>query len=230
MQTWSGQNAGGAFTTKRKLITTVVLSFSLVGLIAGFAIGGLTVPKSPTTAAITPVAKPTTVVQPTATPTPSPTPAPDIVLGLPEFTAQPASPESATGATTYTVTMQALDKQGKPVHSTDVISKLWLVQQIPAHHLLKIDTKTLKNTNNIDNPITGTIDGHDNQSVPEVAGALSMVDPTATPQTTHCDANGQATWKYTIAATVPPGKYDLVILADWKGVHFNWRWVDITIK
>lgn len=227
MQTWSGQNAGGAFTQKRRLITTIVLSFSLVGLIAGFAIGGVTAPKSPTTAAITPVAKPTKVVQPTATPTPSPTSAPDITLGFPKFTEQPASPESATGATTYTVTMQAVDKQNKPVHSTDVVCKLWLVQQIPAHHTLDIDTKTLKNVNNISNPITGSVD---KQPAPEVAGALSMVDPTGTPQTTHCDANGQATWKYTIAATVQPGKYDLVILADWKGIHFNWSWVNITIK
>lgn len=228
MQTWSGQNTGGASTQKRKLITTVVLSFSLVGLIAGFAIGGVTAPKSPTTAAITPVAKPTKVVQPTATATPSPTPAPDITLGFPKFTDPgPVSPESATGATTYTVTMQAVDKQNKPVHSTDVVCKLWLVKQIPAHRTLDIDTKTLKNVNNISNPITGSVN---KQPAPEVSGALSMVDSTATPQTTHCDANGQATWKYTIAPTVPAGDYDLVILADWKGVHFNWSWVNITIR
>lgn len=228
MQTWSSQNNGQrTLSPTRKFTATVLLLFSLAGLIAGFAFGGLNGSKSPsTTTAVNPIKKPTAVVHNTATATPTPTPPPDIVLGFPQFDPAPISPESAASGTTYTVGMQAVDKQKKVVHSSDVTCKIWLVQQIPAGKILSIDKNTLKAVSNLTMPIQGTVNG---QPAPEVQNAL-VFDSTTPSQTTHCDANGQMTWKYQISPTTPPGKYDLVILADWKGIHYNWYWVDITIK
>jgi len=226
MQTWSGQNPRGAVSATRKVTTTIVLVFSLAGLIAGFAFGGLTGTKAhPTPANTGPVKKPTPVVQATVTPTPTATPA-DIQLDYPQFKLFPASTESAANGTVYTVGMQAVDKQKKPVNSPDITCKVWLVHQIPAQQTLSIDPKTLGAVNNLTSPIQGTVNG---QPAPEITGGL-IFDST-TPQEALCNANGQMTWKYTIAPTVtPPGTYDLVILADWKGKHYNWYWTDITIQ
>lgn len=224
MQTWSGQNAGEAVSPTRKFITTVLTIFSLAGLVIGFAVGGLTHAPSNTANTTGPTKKPTIIAQTTVTATPTATPEPDVILGLPQFNPYPTSPESATGGTQYTVTMQAVDKKKKPVHSNDVTCKLWLVQQIPANQLLVIDSKILKNVSSLTTTIPGTLNG---QPEPELT-YLTFTDPAS--QTTKCGSNGQATWKYTIAPTAVPGSYELVILADWKGVHYNYSWADITIK
>ena len=223
MQTWSRQNTSRASSPTRKLITTSLLAFSLAGLIIGFAVGGLTVPKPASTASTGPTKKATPVPQTPVTATATPTPPPDIILGLPKFTPDPPLLENADNTTTYTVSMQAIDKQNKPVHSNDIVCKLWLVQQIPDGQKLNIDKTILKAVDNLNTPIQGTVN---NQPVPEVAGLTF----TPTTQTTHCDANGKATWQYKIASTIPPGQYDLVILSDWKGSHYNWSWINIKIQ
>jgi hypothetical protein len=145
------------------------------------------------------------------------------VLGLPQFVQYPTASESITGGSSYTVNMQAVDKQKKAIHSTDVVCKVWLVHQIPDKQNLDIDKAALK-IDNLGNPIQGTVN---KLPVPEMAGYLSF-DPT-TPQLTHCDENGKASWKYQISPTAQQGNYSLVILADWKGVHYNWSWANITI-
>lgn len=223
MQTWSGQNTGGASSPTRKLVATVLIVFSLAGLVIGFAVGGLTRPQ-PTTSNITnPPPKQTVAVQATSTPTPTPTTPPAVVLGLPQFVQFPTTTESISGGTTYTVNMQAVDKQKKPVNSADVVCKLWLVQQIPANKKLDIDKDTLK-VDNVGNPIQGMVN---KQPVPEMVNYLSF--DSTTPQLTHCDEDGKASWKYQISPAAQPGDYSLVILADWKGVHYNWSWANITI-
>lgn len=228
MQTWSGQNAAGASSPTRKFITTVLIVFSLAGLVIGFTVGGLTHPKTTTTGSVNPITKPTVAVQVTATATATPTQPPNIVLGPPTFNPAPTSPESAASGTTYTVGLQAVDKQNKPIHSSDITCKLWLIQQIPGNQKLIISADALKNVDNLTNPIPATL-STSKQPVTEVMGALTL-DATTPHQTMNCTADGQATWKYTIAPTVPPGTYDLVILTDWKGVHYNWRWFDIKIQ
>lgn len=224
MQTWSGQNVGGLLSPSRKFLTITLSAFSLAGLIIGFAVGGLAHPKAASTNTTGSVKQPTVIVHATATPPPTATTAPVVVLGFPQFNPFPTSPESAAGGTQYTVSMQAVDKQNKPVvHASDITCKLWLVQQIPAKQILNIDKNTLKAVNNLDQPIQGSIN---NQPAPELP---YLVFDANTKQTTQCNANGQATWKYTISPTAPPGNYELVILADWKGVHYNWYWVDIKL-
>ena len=224
MQIWSGQSAGGTLSPTRKFITTVLIVFSLAGLVIGFAVGGLTHSQANPTNDTGPTKKPTIVAQTTVTAAPTATPPPDIVLGYPQFNPYPTSPESAAASTQYTVTMQAVDKKKKPVHSSDVTCKLWLVPQIPAGQILNIDAKILKDVNNLATPIPGTLNGQPVAEVPYLA-----FTPT-TPQLTKCGSSGQATWKYTIAPTAAPGNYELVILSDWKGVHYNWYWSDVIIK
>ncbi len=227
MQAWSGHPPTGTLSPARKLLTTILVAFSLAGLVAGFALGGLTASRSRSTIGNTgPAKKQTPVVQNKATATPTPTPTPVIFLGFPQFKPYPAPTESATNTAGYTVGMQAVDKQGKPVHSADVTCKLWLIQQLQPGQKLNIDSATLKAVNNLQAPIQGTIAGTP-QPVPEVNG---LTFDSTTPQTALCDPNGQITWKYTISATVPPGPYALVILADWQGKHYNWYWTNITIQ
>jgi serine/threonine protein kinase len=157
--------------------------------------------------------------------TPTSTLQPMVPLGFPQFTPIPTTLESATGGIGYSVAMQVVDKSsGKPVHASDITCKAWLVQQIPAGQFLSLDENTLKNVNNLTSPITGTIN---NKPAPEVAG---LTFDLATPQTGFCNTNGQRTWKYTLVSTVPLGNYDLVILADWRGAHWNWSYTNITIQ
>lgn len=225
MQIWSGQqSAGGTFSPTRKFVSTIIAVFSLAGLVIGFAVGGLTHSPGGTTNNTDPTKKPVIAAQTTVTATPTATPPPDVTLGFPQFNPYPTTPEKAAGGTQYTVTMLAVDKKKKPVHSADVTCKLWLVPQIPAGQTLDIDAKILKNVAGLSTPIAGTLNGQPMTELPYLS-----FTPT-TPQTTKCGANGQATWNYTIAPTAVPGNYELVILADWKGVHYNWYWTDIAIK
>jgi hypothetical protein len=227
MQTWSGPNTGETTSSTRKLTTYALLFFSLAGLIAGFAFGGFWHANGNNTANNTgPAIKGTQSAQATSNVTPTPSTQPVVPLGFPQFTPGPTTLESATGGTEYSVTMQVIDKSssGKPVHASDITCKVWLVQQIPTGQALSLDENTLKNVNNLTSPIMGTIN---NKPAPEVAGLT--FDP-STPQTGFCDSNGQRTWKYTLASTVPHGNYDLVILADWRGMHWNWSWANITIQ
>ena len=223
MQLWSGQNAAGATTPTRKFITTVIGVFSLAGLVIGFAVGGLTHPQANQPANTNPTNKPTIVAQSTPTTAPTSTPPPDIALGVPQLTTYSIT-ETATGNTQYTATMQAVDKKGKSVHSADITCKLWLIPQITGDQKLNIDPKILKNISGLNAAIPATLNGQPVAELPY----LIFADPAT--QATKCNANGQATWKYNIAPGAVPGKYELVTLADWKGVHYNWGWNDIVIK
>ncbi len=223
MQTWSGPNTGGTNASVRKLTLYTLLGFSLAGLIAGFVFGGF-VHSTPTQVNTPgPIAKTTPTAPITSHIVLTPTPEVILPLGLPLFQTYPKSTESLADRATYSVGIQVINHNQQPVHASDITCKAWLVQQIPQDKSLHIDPNTLKDVNNLTNPIAGTID---NTPAPEVGGLV--FDPT-TPQTGLCDANGQMTWKYTLAPTLAPATYDLVVLTDWKGKHYNWSWVNIKI-
>lgn len=224
MQTWSSQNAGRVNSSARNLATYSLLFFALAGLIAGFAFGGFSNARSNQRGNTNLAKTHTPVAQTTTTVTPTPTPPPNIELGIPSTIDLSASSLKADGTTSYSLSIQAIDKHRQAVHSPDIICKVWLVRQVPDKQTLSIDKNTLKAVNNLANPITGTIN---NQPAPEISGLA--FDPT-TPQMHLCDSNGQMTWKFTVTPAVPPGDYDLVILTDWKGIHFNWSWDHITIQ
>lgn len=225
MQTLSGQNTGGTNSPLRKFTLYVILGFALTGLISGFAFGGLTHSSSNSTASNSdPTKKHTPVAQITNTVTPTPTVQPVVALDPPAINLS-AAIEKADGTTTYSISIQAKDKQHhQAVQAPDITCKAWLVQKIPDNQILNIDTKTLKAVNTLNNTITGTVNG---QPVPEVNGL--GFDQT-TPSMHLCDANGQMVWKYTITPGTPPGDYDIVVLTDWRGVHWNWSWDNITIQ
>lgn len=221
------QNPRENASPKQKIPATILLVFSLAGLIAGFAFGGFTGHKAPpTTSNIGPTKTPTTIARSTVTVTP--TTQPVVALNPPNTTNLSAATQHPDGVTSYSITIQAIDKNKNPIHAPNITCKLWLVQRIPSGKILQIDPTVLKAYNNLSTtPIQGTI-STTNQPDPEIASSLNFA--ATTPQTAPCNAQGQMTWSYTIAATVPPGDYDLVFLTDWQGIHFNWGWADITIQ
>ena len=222
------KGAGGS-TAPQAILIIAILMFALSGLLIGFAVGAFAHPASPRVTA-SKQNGPTRLVQsPTATQPPAIQPMP---LGCPliEIT---NSVYTADGTTTYTSSAQAKDKSvgtcspnNKPVASSGILCKLWLITRIPNGQTLlfpKEDAR-LKHVD-LTAPLTGTIQNTDFAEVPGL-----QFDQT-TPQLQQCDAQGHGSWNYKIAPTVPPGNYDLMVLTDWSsGKYFNWAWVNVTIK
>lgn len=222
----------GIQSQAQAIVITAITLFAISGLLVGFAVGAFVRPQNQT-----PTAKksgPAVITKPTATPTPPPTPQP-IVLGCPKIVQfNPA--EVINNDIPYTLTVQALDESaGKcniaannPIHQPDITCKLWLVQRIPDGQFFQFSNSNdqLKHPDMLRSPLAGTVQ---NKPFPEIPGLL--FDPT-TEQTQACNDQGQGSWKYTISPTIPAGAYSLLVLTDWKGVHFNWSWgnIDITNK
>ena len=198
--------------------------FALSGLIIGFAFGAF-VHFSPAKTANS-TTNITTIQQKTGN-TPVVTKKVHVVpLGFPSLQSYTYS-EVAGGTTVYSATLQATDKSkgnswGNPVHASGITCKLWLVHHF-AKGALNIPLSALQNIQSLQNPITGQVNG---RAYPEV----SALNFDGTSQTQTCNANGQATWKYTVSQSVKAGNYYLVALTDWNGQAFNWSWYDITIK
>lgn len=216
----SRNNLNAQNTSSHTVVITAVILFALSGLISGFAFGAFIRPKVAFLPTVGSENKPT--IQQTSTSKPKPTSHP-IPLGFPTIDTYTFI-ERAGGSTVYTFSSTVIDKQGRPVHASDITCKLWLVQRIPSNAILQIPLSVLKDVNTLQNPVPGTADG---TSYPEVSG-LNMDG--STPQTRFCNANGQTIWKYQVATTIDPGEYDLVVLADWGGVHYNWSWIHIQIR
>jgi hypothetical protein len=217
MQTLSGQNPRRAVSATRKFTTTIVLVFSLAGLIAGFAFGGLTGTKvHPTPANTGPVKKQTPIVQATVTPTPTATPV-DIQLGVPTIIKSSFS-ETADGATNYTLSAQPIDKTNQSITAADVTCRLWLTTDTSATNtaLSANGYAFLKNINGFNQPFPQ-----------EAANSMNFTTPST--QLQPCAVSGPTTWTYTLASTVQPGTYYLYVLADWKGKHYNWNSIQIKV-
>jgi hypothetical protein len=73
----------------------------------------------------------------------------------------------------------------------------------------------LKNINDLSQPLPG-----------ETAGVTFTAPST---ELQPCVANGPTTWTYTLAPTIQPGTYYIYVLADWKGIHFNWSVKEIKV-
>ncbi len=226
MQAWSGQpptgTGMGTLSPARKFLTTVLIVCSLIGLIAGFAIGGLT--GRANTTAQTPIVKPTHTVVSTSQNTPSPTAtvALNQTIGDPEILSV-AYTEKADGATSYILSAKITDNNKQQPHNitaTDVLCKLWLTQDATATTAtLKANNYALlSHINQLQQPIAG-----------EVVNGLTFATSTAS-QIQTCGTNGASTtWTYTLSPTVKAGQYYLFVVADWEGKHFNWYDVNITV-
>ncbi len=226
------REAGGGATPQAVLVLAIMM-FALSGLLVGFAVGAFAGPARPQA---TPPKQsgPTLPVQ-----SPIPTHPPTIQavpLGCPEI--EKTSSVFTTVAqiadgTTYTLSTQVKDKSAgtcspnnKPVLASGITCKLWLVPRIPNGQILLFPKEDARlKHDDLTAPLTGTIQNTDFAEVP----GLQFNDPT-TPQLQQCNAQGHASWNYTVAPTVPPGDYDLVVLTDWSGRYFNWTWINVTIK
>ncbi len=212
----------------RSIAIVAVILFALSGLISGFSIGAfIHLPKSspagPNTSGTTP---PIAAHSPVTTR--SPHTIKEVPLGWPVI-AYFNSIEFANGNTPFTFSAYPVDQSvnaghGKEVFASGITCKVWLIQHIPESAHLSLPIPTLQNISAIQSPITGTAKG---QQYAEIPGLLFDA---STPQIHTCNPRGATNWKYQIATTVAPGKYNLVVLTDWDGKRFNWSWADIVIK
>ena len=206
----------------RTVTVIAVILFALSGLITGFAFGAFVHFGPAKTSNAN--RNTTTIVQKKGGTTPTATKAVQTILplGWPAITPS-AYTEIADGTTTYTTTAQVTDQSkgktvGKPIYAAGITFKIWLTKEADktSDALIANNYALLKNINNIQNTFPR-----------EVQGGLVF---TATPQTQMSNAQGQVTWNYTVAQSVDPGTYYLMVLTDWNGIHFNWSWQIITIK
>lgn len=218
MQAWPGNNQRGS---GGKIALYTFLCFSLAGLIAGFALGGFT-GRAP--GGLVGGPGPATTRTPAITghtPNPSPTSAPEnVLLGVPVVGAGDyISPEKANGATTYTFSAQIVNKENNsPITATDVTCRLWLTDDADAMSaaLSNNNYALLRSPSSFNQPFPH-----------EVANALNFAS--SSPQTQPCSARGKTSWTYTLSPELHHSRYFLAVLADWKGVHYNWAMVAISV-
>lgn len=225
----SNQRGAGGGITPQAILVIAITMFALSGLLIGFAVGAFARPASPRANLPKQSGVTAPVHSPTATQPPAIQPVP---LGCPQIETT-SSAYTADGTTTYTLSAQAKDKSvsicnpnNKSVASAGILCKLWLVPRIPngQNLLFPKEDARLKHAD-LTAPLTGSIQNTDYAEVPGL-----QFDPT-TSQVQPCNAQGQGSWKYTVAPTVPPGNYDLVVMNDWStGRYFNWTWIIVTIK
>ncbi|MDQ6661221.1 MAG: hypothetical protein M3Z24_09685, partial [Chloroflexota bacterium] len=206
-----------AVKPSRNIGVLAVLLFALAGLLSGFAFGGFghSKPVSSTTKTYK-----TPTAQQGKTPTPKVTRSttPDIFIAPPDI--QPSSySEIADGTTSYTISSQIKEKITlKPITSTEVTCKMWL-------------TKSLESTNDMLNAngyaIFHNVDTLSTPFANEIADGLTF---SGSAGTQPCNAQGSTVWNYTINPSVSHGTYYIFVLADWKGKHFNWASIAVTIK
>jgi hypothetical protein len=197
-----------------------LLCFSLAGLIMGFAIGGFAghLSHSLSAGSGSSSSLPTlTGHNPNAARTATPE---NIFLGVPRIAAGDyTSPETADGTTSYLFAAQIVNKADqKPITATDAVCRLWLTTDLQG-------TSDALSANNFALP-RNLASFH--QPFPqEIEGALTF--SSSSPQTQPCAVNGKTKWSYTLASSVPSGTCYLAVLADWKGIHYNWYMVAIKV-
>jgi hypothetical protein len=196
-----------------------MILFAFAGLISGFAVGAFIRPGSnlqttnPNTGSAPPITSRNT------TPTRTPHLEHPIPLGFPKIGIN-SHTVVADDTHTYTITVQVTDQSngkavGNPVHASGIACKIWLTKD---EHVNK----------NMPNDRLKAVDTLSAPFPEEEPDSLDFFDAT-TPQTQMCNAKGQATWNYKVATSIDPGKYFLVALTDWSGIHYDWSWVQINV-
>ncbi|MGH2495525.1 MAG: hypothetical protein ACRDIV_12555 [Ktedonobacteraceae bacterium] len=233
MQTLSSRRSSGLSPQTRRIATFAIILFALSGLISGFAVGAFVRPKhggtsnSPSVNSITPIVQQTKTATPVATVQP---------VQLPFPTIDHVESTNVPNGTTYTLTAHldnVTGKDGQPVHADNLTCKLWLISRVPTDQKVFIPADILSNVATISNPFTAQAKDQNknivpNVTYPEIQPGLSFDGSTA--QTQPCRTDGEVTWRYQISPQATPGKYTLVVLYDWSGKHYNWSWVNVTIK
>ncbi len=202
------------------IVVLALLLFALSGLMTGFATGAFTRPKqTPQTQTnkSKPAAPPTAATH-QQTPITNATATPEVTkLGLPYITQNTYS-ETADGATNYTLSAYPIDSvHGTQIHVGDITCKIWLTKDENATGTLLASQDKLRSLDTVSGVLPT-----------EMAQALTFIN--TTPQTQLCSANGATSWTYTVSPNVDPGKYFLMVLADWKGNVYNWTARQIIVK
>ena len=233
MQTLSSRRSNSLSPQSRRVATFAVLLFALAGLISGFAVGGFVRPKIGGIGSTGNNNINNPIVQQTKTATPTSGPQP-VQFNYPIID-HVESPDVPTG-TTYTLTAHldhVVGRDGQPVHASNLTCKLWLISQVPGDQKVSIPSGILTNVSGINNTFTSQATGRDGNPLPDVSYPEiqpGLVFNSSTPQTHSCRTDGEVTWRYQISPQTAPGKYTLVVLYDWSGKHYNWSWVNITIR
>jgi hypothetical protein len=234
MQPLSGRRSNGLSQQSRRIATFAIILFALSGLISGFAVGAFVRPKiggpgNNNGTGISPIVQQTK----TATSVATPRPVRITIHNRPSVSFVELQNES-----NYTVTAHldnVVDKNGQPIHADNLTCKLWLIPRVPDDQGVSISSDIASNVAAINQPIT--LQGaslHNLQELipgatyPEIAQSLTFDG--ATPQVHNCSTYGDVTWRYQVSTSVNPGKYTLIVLYDWSGKHWDWFWVDITIR
>ncbi|HJT57971.1 MAG TPA: hypothetical protein VJ761_15820 [Ktedonobacteraceae bacterium] len=218
MQTLANRSPNSIRSQTRTIAFFAVLLFALSGLISGFAVGAFIHPKTAPTTGLSGSNTNAPVTQKSQTPD-SKTTTQATKLGYPVIDT-PVYFQKADGSTLYTFTAHAVDQakdagHGNPVHAAGITCKLWLTKDgnvssnIPAARLRSV----------------GTLQEPFPKELPK-----ALVFTSGTSQIQSSNANGQATWKYTLSTSLHSGTYYLVVLMDWNGTHYNWSWITITVK
>jgi hypothetical protein len=216
MQTVVNQSSNTVSSQTRGIAIFAVLLFAISGLISGFAVGAFIHPKTASTTGNSGSYTKPPVVQKTQTPVLTRTPG-SVSPDEPEITDYTTN---ETKNDNYTLSALITDKiTHKPIQTSDVTCKLWLSQNGNINPILKKNNYAiLKAIGNIQQPFPGEVQN-------------GLVFATSTSQVQPCAPNGsKTTWNYMLSPSLHPGTYYLAVLADWKGIHFNWRWVTIIVK
>ena len=144
----------------------------------------------------------------------------NILLGVPNIGADDyTSAETADNTTSYQLSAQIINKgDNTPITASDVVCRLWLTDDLAATMagLNAGNFAIPRNPSTFSQPFPG-----------EVAGVLNFSSSDS--QTRPCATNGKTSWTYTLSSDVPEGTYYLAVLADWKGIHYNWYMVAIEV-
>jgi hypothetical protein len=216
MQTLPGQeqfHPTTVGTQTRTVVLAAIILFALAGLLSGFAVGAFVRPNKTTPIALPNQLSnlPKTKIKKTSITTTVPVQI--IPLGEPVIDTYQFS-EIANGSTTYTFTGHVVDKQNAPVRASGITCKIWLTKNGNVNPNITEDR--LQSVSTLDQPFPKEAQG-------------DLLFASATPQTQMC-ASGQGNWSYQIAPTTKAGQYYIVLLTDWNGVHYNWKWIAIRIQ
>ena len=165
------------------------------------------------------------------TPTAQPNP---IDFGFPIIRPYNAN-EKADGVTTYSLSAHlpaVIDSNHQPVHATDLTCKLWLVPHVQDGQIVSIPHSILTNLSLLNDPINSGATDLNHTIIPDAnyPDTQGLTFNSGVNQVQPCSTDGQVTWKYQVSSSITPVMYDLIVLFDWQGKHYNWSWVNIRIK